>query len=240
MRSDASNKDEVRTYVGKVRDALGDPRLADVIARAAAQVPGDAAPRDKIAALLSPDLDSMASSGGEPPGVPYLSRAPLVSMVQSHVEQALGEAGVPDPAGHPGPARARPARGRGSSGPSSVPCTSHRTPSRRAIPTGTSLSPAAFSSASRKAMRPSTRHPPNTTAWPTTPAWWSWVTGARACRVPAMSPPTCRKGSARRWPITARCTCSTSATSITPGWRPRTGSGSSICGRSLWTRPVRA
>ena len=39
----------------------------------------------------------MVSSGGQPAGVPYLSRAPLVSMVQSHIEEALGEAGVPDP-----------------------------------------------------------------------------------------------------------------------------------------------
>ena len=42
----------------------------------------------------------MVSSGGESEGVPYLSRAPLVSMVQSHVEEALGDAGVPDPAEH--------------------------------------------------------------------------------------------------------------------------------------------
>lgn len=97
MRRDASNKNDVRNYVGKVRDTLGDPRLQDVIERAAAQVPGDEAPRDKIAALLSPDIGSMVSSGGEPEGVPYLSRAPLVSMVQSHIEEALGDAGVPDP-----------------------------------------------------------------------------------------------------------------------------------------------
>jgi hypothetical protein len=80
-----------------VRDTLGDPRLQDVIERAAAQVPGDEAPRDKIAALLSPDIDTTVSSGGGPQGVPYLSRAPLVSMVQSHIEEALGDEGVPDP-----------------------------------------------------------------------------------------------------------------------------------------------
>jgi hypothetical protein len=97
MRRDASSKNAVRNYVGKVRDTLGDPRLQDVIVRAAAQVPGDGAPRDKIAALLSPDIDTTVSSGGGPRGVPYLSRAPLVSMVQSHLEEALSEAGVPDP-----------------------------------------------------------------------------------------------------------------------------------------------
>jgi hypothetical protein len=51
----------------------------------------------KIAALLSPDIGATVSSGGGPPDVPYLSRAPLVSMVQSHFEEALGDAGVPDP-----------------------------------------------------------------------------------------------------------------------------------------------
>ena len=97
MREDASDKGHVRVQVGKIRDALGDPRLQDVIERAAVQVPGPGAPRDKIAALLPDDIDSAVSSGGEPEGIPYLSRAPLVAMVQSHIEEALGDAGVPDP-----------------------------------------------------------------------------------------------------------------------------------------------
>jgi hypothetical protein len=101
MRKEASDRAEVRKHVGKVRDALGDPGLQDVIGRAAAQVPGDGAPRDKITALLSPDLDALVSSGGEPGGLPYLSRAPLVSLVQSHIEQGLEVAGVPDPDDHP-------------------------------------------------------------------------------------------------------------------------------------------
>jgi Calcineurin-like phosphoesterase len=101
MRREASGRAEVRKHVGKVRDALGDPGLQDVIGRAAAQVPGDGAPRDKITALLSPDLDATVSSGGEPDGLPYLSRAPLVSLVQSHIEQGLEVAGVPDPDDHP-------------------------------------------------------------------------------------------------------------------------------------------
>ncbi|HEY2286461.1 MAG TPA: metallophosphoesterase [Streptosporangiaceae bacterium] len=100
MRADASDRNDVRNYVGRIRDALADPRLQDVIERAAAQVPGGGAPRDKIAGLLPPDTDRTVSSGGEPEGVPYLSRAPLVSMVQSHLEEALGDAGVPDPAEH--------------------------------------------------------------------------------------------------------------------------------------------
>ena len=73
MRRDASDRDAVRTYVERIRETLGDPRLEEVIERAAVQVPGDDPPRAKIAALLSPDIDSMVSSGGEPRGVPYLS-----------------------------------------------------------------------------------------------------------------------------------------------------------------------
>jgi len=102
MRRDASDRDAVRTYVERIRETLSDPRLEEVIERAAVQVPGDDPPRAKIAVLLSPDIDSMVSSGGEPRGVPYLSRAPLVSMVQSFIEQALDDAGVPDPDERPG------------------------------------------------------------------------------------------------------------------------------------------
>jgi hypothetical protein len=96
MRSDASSKRQVQADAGKVREALNDPRLQGSIERAAVQVPGDGAPKDKIAALLSGDINAMASSGGQAAGVPYLSRAPLVSMVQSHVEEALDDEGVPD------------------------------------------------------------------------------------------------------------------------------------------------
>src|SRR5215470_788708 len=102
MRRDASDKNAVRAHVERIRETLDDPRLQDVMQRAAARVAGDEPPRQKISALLSPDIDSMASSGGEPEGVPYLSRAPLVSLAQSHLEEALAGAGVPDPDDHLG------------------------------------------------------------------------------------------------------------------------------------------
>jgi len=102
MRRDASDKNAVRAQVGRIRETLDDPRLQDVMRRAAARVAGDAPPREKISALLSPDIDLMASSGGGQEGVPYLSRAPLVSLAQSHIEEALRGAGVPDPDEHLG------------------------------------------------------------------------------------------------------------------------------------------
>ena len=101
MRSDASDESQVQAAAARVRDALNDPRLRDVIERAAARVPGDTAPQDKVAGLLSGDTGSLASSGGQAAGLPYLSRAPLVSMVQSQVEETLDQAGAPD-RGQPG------------------------------------------------------------------------------------------------------------------------------------------
>src|SRR6201996_5612186 len=98
MRSDASDQDQVQAAAAKVRDVLADPRLQGVIEQAAAQVPGDAAPRDKVASLLSGDATSLTSSGGQAAGVPYLSRAPLVSMMQSQIEQTLNEGGAAGPA----------------------------------------------------------------------------------------------------------------------------------------------
>jgi hypothetical protein len=100
MRSDASNKSQVQAAAAHVQGVLKDPRLQSVIDQAAVHVPGDAAPRDKVAGLLSGDASSLVSSGGQASGVPYLSRAPLVSMVQSQVEETLDEEGAPD-RGHP-------------------------------------------------------------------------------------------------------------------------------------------
>jgi hypothetical protein len=102
MRRDASDKNAIRAHVERIRETLDDPRLQDVMQRAAAQITGDGPPREKISALLSPDIDAMASSGGGPAGLPYLSRAPLVSLAQSHIEEALAGAGVPDPHEHLG------------------------------------------------------------------------------------------------------------------------------------------
>ena len=96
MRSDASDRNYVQAQASQLRQVLNDPRLQDVIGRAAAQVPGPGAPQDKIAALLSGEPGPLASSGGRAAGVPYLSRAPLVSMVQSQLEESLDDVGAPD------------------------------------------------------------------------------------------------------------------------------------------------
>jgi hypothetical protein len=99
MHAEASDKARVRTHVDRVRDALGDPRLQDAVERAAQQIPGSGDPLDKVANVIPADPAEPPSSGGAPADVPYFSRAPFVSLVQSHVDEALHEQGVADPAG---------------------------------------------------------------------------------------------------------------------------------------------
>jgi hypothetical protein len=96
----ANDRNQLQDHLDQVRQALADPRLSDVIDRAAQQIPGPGDPKAKIEQHLDVDFAATHSSGGEPHPVPYLSRAPLVSMVQSHIEEALRDEGVPDPSDH--------------------------------------------------------------------------------------------------------------------------------------------
>jgi Calcineurin-like phosphoesterase len=90
MHKQAFDRGSVDQYVEAVRQQLGSAALRDVTARAAAQLPGDGDPAAKISAVL-PRVAAGASAGPEP----YLSRATTVSLVQSAVESALHERGVP-------------------------------------------------------------------------------------------------------------------------------------------------
>src|ERR1039457_4748629 len=115
MHKQAFDRGSVDQYVEAVRQQLGSGALSEVTARAAAQIPGAGDPAAKVSAAL-PRVDAAGppaasaepgirapvpasappSSGGEQGGpVPYLSRDPAVSLVQSAVESALHERGVP-------------------------------------------------------------------------------------------------------------------------------------------------
>jgi Calcineurin-like phosphoesterase len=94
MLKPASDKSSVRDHVAAVRGLLRSPELSDLVASAARQIPGEGDAPAKVAAAL-PDVDAGAvSSGGAHPGVPYLSRDPLVSLIQSSVEESLLEKGA--------------------------------------------------------------------------------------------------------------------------------------------------
>lgn len=99
MIKQAYDRDSVRRYVEAVRGVLGSDQLRAATAAAAQALPGDGDPQAKVSAALpavSPaDLSSPAAAA------PFMARDPVVSLVQSAVEEALREQGVPDqpPAG---------------------------------------------------------------------------------------------------------------------------------------------
>ena len=87
----AFDLDSVGQYVAAVRGLLGSGQLRDATARAAQQIPGPGDAAAKVSAALPGPEAAGASSGGTLAGpVPYLSRDPVVSLVQSAVEAPCG------------------------------------------------------------------------------------------------------------------------------------------------------
>ena len=89
MLKPAFDERSVQEHVAAIRGLLPSAELAGHVADAAQQIPGDGAAAGKVAAALPDTSEGRASSGGSRPGVPYLSRDPLVSLIQSCIEEAL-------------------------------------------------------------------------------------------------------------------------------------------------------
>ncbi len=89
MLKSASSKSSVQNHVAAVRGLLHAPELSDLVASAAQQIQGDGDARAKVAAALPDPGGAAVSSGGSHPAVPYMSREPLVSLIQSSVEESL-------------------------------------------------------------------------------------------------------------------------------------------------------
>ena len=84
MIKQAYDRDSVGQYVEAVRGALGSAQLQDATAAAAQVIPGDGDPQAKVSAALPGASTAEPSSGGaQAQVVPYLSRDPAVSLVQS-------------------------------------------------------------------------------------------------------------------------------------------------------------
>lgn len=97
MIEQAFDRDSVRQYVEAVRGVLGSDQLREATAHAAEQISGESGAEAKIsAALPSADATEASSGGTQGEPVPYLSRDPLISLVQSAIESALREQGVID------------------------------------------------------------------------------------------------------------------------------------------------
>jgi len=90
MLKPAFDKGSVQKHVTAVRGLVrSDPQLADLVASAAQQIPGDGTASAKVAAALPDMIAAEVSSGGGHQRVPYFSRDPLVSLIQSSIEETL-------------------------------------------------------------------------------------------------------------------------------------------------------
>src|SRR3984885_6993363 len=95
MIEQAYDRDSVRQYVEAVRGALGSDQLRQATTAAAPAIPGGGDPQAKVSAALPVPATAAPSSGGaEDAVVPYLSRDPAVSLVQSALTAALREQGA--------------------------------------------------------------------------------------------------------------------------------------------------
>jgi hypothetical protein len=95
MLEQAFDQGSVHRWVAAVAAALDRDDVQEAAARAARQIPGDGPPAQRLrAALPSPGPANQSSGGTESPVVPYLSRSPAVSLVQSTVEESLRQQGV--------------------------------------------------------------------------------------------------------------------------------------------------
>ena len=97
MIEQAYDRYSVGRYVEAVRGALGSDQLREATAAAAQPLPGPGDAPAKVSAALTPAGAAEPSSGGAVSTVvPYLSRDPAVSLVQSALDGALREQGVAD------------------------------------------------------------------------------------------------------------------------------------------------
>ncbi|HTA14123.1 MAG TPA: metallophosphoesterase [Solirubrobacteraceae bacterium] len=88
---------ELDRYVEAVRARLDAPELQDAAARAADAFAGTGDPVAKLRAALPPVSSEFASSGGSAgKAVPFISRDPIQSLLQSTLEEKLRERGVPE------------------------------------------------------------------------------------------------------------------------------------------------
>ena len=79
-----------------VRGLVQSGALSDAAAGAARQIPGEGDATAKVASVLPAPDSAAGSSGSGHRGVPYLSRDPLVSLIQSSVEEKMLQDGAVD------------------------------------------------------------------------------------------------------------------------------------------------
>jgi hypothetical protein len=89
---------ELGRYVEALRKRLDTGELDDVVTRAAATVASGGDPVTSLRSALPPAVPELASSGGRTTDVvPFMSRDPVQSLLQSTLESKLREQGVREP-----------------------------------------------------------------------------------------------------------------------------------------------
>ncbi len=96
MFTSASDQGSVQQHVAAVRGLVQSGALSDAAAGAARQIPGEGDATAKVASVLPAPDSAAGSSGSGHRGVPYLSRDPLVSLIQSSVEEKMLQDGAVD------------------------------------------------------------------------------------------------------------------------------------------------
>src|ERR1700759_1415250 len=104
MIHEVVQRDEMQSYVDAVRQQLADHQLDAPAAAAAGAIEGQPA-ADPVATVLGalPQPGRLHSSGGEPEHVAYLSRDPMVSLLQSSLDEKLRATGGGEERAHEGP-----------------------------------------------------------------------------------------------------------------------------------------
>jgi hypothetical protein len=104
MLEQAVDPQEVQKYSAAVRDKIGSGEMGDAVGQAAQTLNRQGDPAALLQSALPDVKPEVASSGGQHlESTPFMSRAPLQSLVQSTVEEKLREQGATGPAaGRPG------------------------------------------------------------------------------------------------------------------------------------------
>jgi Calcineurin-like phosphoesterase len=92
MQPQASDRDSVARYVDAVRQQVLAHRLDRSAARAARHVPGEGDAVTKVSSILKLEEGAPTSTDTSANSVPYLERSVAVSLVQSALEEHLGQA----------------------------------------------------------------------------------------------------------------------------------------------------
>ncbi|MGN6167946.1 MAG: hypothetical protein ACTHQQ_07210, partial [Solirubrobacteraceae bacterium] len=101
MIQQAFDRQTLQQYVGAVRENLDAPELHQEVVRAADAVDGGSDPAATLRSKMPDVTDKLASSGGrQTVAVPYLSRDPIHSLLQSTLDEKLRDQGVEDRTPH--------------------------------------------------------------------------------------------------------------------------------------------